>query len=140
MRNVALVLVALFAFMTIQGCYSGYAIKKDELAKLQSGVEERKVSLTSVDGEPLTVTEGTGLEVIDQDGLTYPLQPFNFKVTATQIVAPEQDLVLPLGFVDRVEVRKLNPMGTVLLITAGAASATAIVVGIVATAGEDTGF
>lgn len=138
--NIAFLMLSVLLLVMVQGCYSGYAIKREDLAKLQSGTKERAVKLEAEDGEELVIVEGTGIEVTDQDGLSYRLQPFGFKVTSTQIVAPEQDLVLPLGFVDRVEVQKLNTWGTVGLFGLSVAAAAGMVVGIVATAGEDTGF
>lgn len=132
--------IPLLSLFWLQACYSGYAIQRDQLNAVQSGVKERSVEVESIDGEKLMVTEGTSIDVTDQDGLSYRLQPFNFKVTQTQLVAPEQDLVLPLGFIDRIEVRKLSTLGTVGLVGVGVAASAAIVVGIAATAGEDTGF
>lgn len=122
------------------GCYSGHAIKKADLSKIHSGASEKVVKLKALEGEDLVVAEDTGVEVIDVDGLSYRLQPFTFKVTTTQLVAPEQDLVLPLGTIDRVEVRQLNTLGTVALFSAGVVAGAAIVVGIALSAGEDTGF
>lgn len=138
--KLTLLLLPTLLLALTQGCYSGYAVKPDDLAKIQSGAESHAVKLATVDGDEVEVTEGTALEVVDRDGLTYRLQPYSFKMTASQLVAPEQDLVLPLGTIDRAEVRKLNALGTVGLFAVGVAAAASIVVGIVATAGEDTGF
>jgi hypothetical protein len=139
--NVAFLVLPLFVLsLGSTGCYKGYAIKQDELGKVQSGAESRTVKLSSEEGEELEVSDGTGIQITDRDGLTYPLQPFGFKLTATQLVAPEQDLVLPIGTIDRIEVRKLNTLGTVGLFGLGVLAATGIVIGIAATAGEDTGF
>jgi hypothetical protein len=139
--NLALLVLPLFLLSVLGvGCYKGYAIKPDELGKVQSGSESRSVKVVSSETDDLEVTDGTTIQITDRDGLTYPLQPFNFKLTATQLVAPEQDLVLPIGTIDRVEVRKLNTLGTVGLFALGVAAAAGIVIGIAATAGEDTGF
>jgi len=130
----------LLSVFLLQACYSGHAIQRDQLTAVQSSVKERAVEVQTVEGKKLTVTESTPIEVTDQDGLSYRLQPFTFKVTKTQLVAPEQDLVLPLGFIERIEVRKLSTLGTVGLVGVGAAASAVIVIGIAATAGEDTGF
>lgn len=138
--NSTLLVLPLVVFALLQGCYSGYAVKSEDLSKIQSGVEDRAAVLATVGGGEVIVTEGTAIQVVDHDGLSYKLQPYTFKTTASQLVAPEQDLVLPLGTIDRVEVRKLNALGTVGLFALGVAAGAAIVIGIVATAGEDTGF
>jgi len=138
--NLLLLLLPLLLTLGLQACYSGYAIQRDDLTKLQSGGTEKVVTVRSQSGEDLQVAEGTGVEIFDHDGLTYRLAPFTFKVTSTQLVAPEQDLVLPLGFIERIEVRKLNTWGTIGLFGLGVLAAGGVVVGVVATAGEDTGF
>jgi len=138
--SVTLLVLPLFVLSVLSGCYSGYQVKVEDLARIGSETQERGVKLTSTSGEELVVEEATGVEVHDHDGLTYRLQPYTFKLTSTQLVAPEQDLVLPIGTIDRVEIRKLNALGTIGLVGLGGAAATGIVIGIAATAGEDTGF
>jgi len=114
-------------------CYSTYSISMDQLKELQA--DGNKV-VNSVDGDPIEVTSDTRLFVRDDTGKKYPITPYNFKVTGSQLVASDRDYIFMLDQIsDKGEIELLSTFKTVGLITLGAGAAVGLIVVIAATAG-----
>jgi hypothetical protein len=105
----------------------------DQLKELQA--DGNKV-VNSVDGDPIEVTSDTRLFVRDDTGKKYPITPYNFKVTGSQLVASDRDYIFMLDQIsDKGEIELLSTFKTVGLITLGAGAAVGLIVVIAATAG-----
>ncbi len=129
-KLVALLLIMSFASFA---CYSTYSISMDQLKELQA--DGNKV-VNSVDGDPIEVTSDTRLFVRDDTGKKYPITPYNFKVTGSQLVASDRDYIFMLDQIsDKGEIELLSTFKTVGLITLGAGAAVGLIVVIAATAG-----
>lgn len=134
-RAVACVaLVSLFTVSTA-GCFNRYKLSKEEFASLQRAETVPQV-VTAEGGKQVQVDRGTALEVRSLGGRYYPVTPFNFKMTDTQIVASDRDTLLMLNDLDAYEVKLLSTPKTVLLISAGVAVVAGVIVLTVLTAGK----
>jgi len=112
-----IVAVTLILSLSAMGCYSTYQIPRDELARLQSS-EENTATVKDVDGDDVLVKHDTRLFVRSKGGKRYPITPFNFKMTASQVVASDHDYILDIsgleeeGEVDHVSIWKTALLGT----------------------------
>lgn len=137
MYKVVAVLTALS--FTSLGCYNTYVVEKTEFMKLQrKSAEEEQVTVTDKSGQRVIVNDSTRLFVRSDGGRRYPVTPFNFKMTETQLVASDRDTLLMLGSVGNYEVDHVSTLKTVGLIGLGAAVAAGVIVSIIATAGTKT--
>ncbi|MEZ4267345.1 MAG: hypothetical protein R3F39_13275 [Myxococcota bacterium] len=127
-------LVCLFAASTA-GCFNRHRLSIEEFASLQRTEEVPKV-VTSESGKQVQVDRGTALEVRSLGGRHYPVTPFNFKMTDTQLVASDRDTLLMLNDLDAYEVKLLSTPKTALLIGAGVAVVAGVIVLTVLTAGK----
>ncbi|MCB9730525.1 MAG: hypothetical protein H6744_21055 [Deltaproteobacteria bacterium] len=127
-------LVCLLAASTA-GCYNRYTLSQEEFASLQRPEEVPKV-VTAESGKQVQVDRGTALEVRSLGGRRYPVTPFNFKMTDTQLVASDRDTLLMLNDLDAYDVKLLSTPKTALLISAGVAVVAGIIVATVLTAGK----
>jgi hypothetical protein len=133
MRGVACLAIALMAF----GCYSTYQVPRDEFAKIQSSEDPSpRVVVQSDDGEGVEVDQDTGIFVRSTGGRRYPVTPFNFKVTPSQLVASDRDTLLMLDEIESYEVDHISVGWTAALVTVGAAAAAGLIVAIIATTGS----
>jgi hypothetical protein len=118
-------------------CYNTYYISREQLKELQTAEKGDREVVKSVDGEEVVVERDTGLAVRSEGGRKYPITPFNFSVTQTQLVASDRDTLLALSELrDEAEVQHLSTWKTVGLISLGVAAAAGLVVGLVLTGGE----
>lgn len=118
-------------------CYNTYYISRDQLAELQAVEGEESKAVQSVEGEEVVVERDTRLAVRSDGGLRYPLSPFNFKLTASQLVASDRDTLVALTDLrEEAEVQHLSTWKTVGLISLGVAAAAGLIVGLVLTGGE----
>jgi len=141
MRAYATPILALFLCVSLAagtGCYTGHAISMDKLREVSNDVERGVVEIESEEGTTLPVGPDTVLVVTDNDGLRHPLQPFTYKVSSTQLVAPEQDLILGLSTIEGVEIRKLSAVATIGLVAIGLATVGTMAVLVFATAGDSS--
>ena len=140
MRSVRPVLAAVLvtALLGGTGCYTGHAITRDKLQTLSNDVEPGIVDVEADDGEVIPVGSDTTVVVTDNDGLRHRLRPFTFKVSQTQLVAPEQDLILGLDTIDVVEVRQISTVATLGMVGVGVATVGAVAASVVLTAGDDS--
>ena len=138
MRFIAVFSILLFAGTTL-GCYNTYVVSQEEFAKLQQApADSRTASVTDEEGTEVGVSDGTGLYVRSTGGRRYPVTPFNFKMTSSQLVASDRDTLLPMNELESFEVDHLSTWKTVLLVGAGAAAAAGVIVAIIVTAGSKT--
>lgn len=86
------------------------------------------------------VNTASPIRVLDTDGQTYRVTPFNFAVTESQLVSPDYDLLLPIDQVQGAEVQTFSGFKTGLFIGGVAAAAIGGFLAISLTAGEERGF
>ncbi len=120
------------------GCYTGHAISLDKLREVSNEVERGTVEMETDEGETVPVTPETMLVVTDNDGLRHPLLPFSFQVSNTQLVAPEQDLILGLSTIEGIEVRRVSTIATVGLVAIGLVAAGSMAATVLLTAGDES--
>ena len=132
-------LVVLSTFMAGAGCYNTYYVPRDELAKLQTRPETGRTDVNDVEGNPVEVKDDTKLFVRSQGGKRYPITPFNFRMTESQVVASDRDYILALeGLESNAEVDHMSTWKTALLISGGVAIVGTIV-GLIAWASVTSG-
>src|SRR5690554_2582970 len=102
-RATALATTVAFLIATLSGCFNTYRVQQDEFAKLQTA-EEVPRTVTSVSGDQVVVDRETPLYVRSVGGRRYPITPFNFKMTGSQLVASDRDTLLALGEIQSYEV------------------------------------
>lgn len=127
--------VSILLFLSA-ACYNTYYISRDQLKQLQTSQEDRKV-VRAEEGDEVVVDRETRLFVRSVGGRKYPITPFNFQLTSTQLVASDRDTLLALDELrPEGEVQHLSTWKTVGLISLGVAAAAGLVVGLVLTGGE----
>lgn len=118
-------------------CYNTYYISREQLMELQVAEKGDREVVKSVEGEEVVVERDTRVAVRSEGGRKYPITPFNFSVTQTQLVASDRDTLLALDELrDEAEVQHLSTWKTVGLISLGVAAAAGLVIGLVVTSGE----
>lgn len=135
-RAVATVLVvSMFGL----GCYNTYTVPRSQLSNLQEVPESGQASVKDTDGKDIVVKEDTRLFVRSQGGKRYPITPFNFKMTESQLVASDRDYILDVnGLKDNAEVDHLSTWKTALWIAGGVALAGTLI-GLIAWASASSG-
>jgi len=135
-RVVALAVVVSFLSA---GCYNTYRISREELRNLDSdhATENRAATVTDSDGKSIVVKDDTRLFVRSKGGKRYPITPFNFMMTESQLVASDRDYILDMnGLRDQGEVDHVSTWKTAGLISLGVAAVAGLVVATVLTAGS----
>ena len=131
-----LISIALLVIFAPIACYNTYYISNDELKKLERS-DKPMVVVKDHKGQELQVKETSKLYVRSVGGKRYQITPFNFKLTAQQLVASDRDYIL--------DVKGLKPGGEIdtpsvwknaLLIGGGVAIVTGLILGVVFTAGS----
>ncbi len=124
----------------VAGCYNTYYISREQLASLQSaegGDSGQKKTVKTVDGKAVVVDRSTGLFVRSTGGRKYPISPYNFTLTSSQLVASDRDTLLALdGIKEQAEVEHLSTWKTVLVISAGVAAVGGLITALVVTGGS----
>lgn len=121
------------------GCYNTYSIPRSELATLQEVPEAGQATVKDADGKEVVVKEDTRLYVRSQGGKRYPITPFNFKMTESQLVASDRDYILDTnGLKDNAEVDLMSNVKTGLWI-AGGVAIFGTIVGLIAWASATSG-
>lgn len=130
-------LVTLVAFMggALSGCFNTYQVAPEEFARLQAS-EEVPLAVTSKGGDKVLVDRETNIFVRSVGGRRYPVTPFNFKMTSSQLVASDRDTLLALGEIDKYEVDLFSDTQTILLIAGGVALVAGLIVVTAITAGS----
>ena len=137
-RCVTLIIVVAFA-VTTTGCFNTYHFKREEFAKLQRSTKP-VVVVKSKGGSQVAVDRNTALYVRSSGGRRYPVSPFNFKLSESQLVASDRDTLLMVNELQSYEADHLSTWQTVLLIAGGAAAVAGIIVGVVVSAGDKATF
>jgi len=135
MHRVALITTLAFTLSSVAGCFNTYTVPQEEFAKLQAA-DEVPLAVASKGGESVLVDRDTNLYVRSAGGRRYPVTPFNFKMTSSQLVASDRDTLLALGEIAEYEVDHFSEVQTGLLIGAGVLAVTALIVVTALTAGE----
>ncbi len=131
-------LVALLMVLTFGSfaCYTSYHISMDQLKELQASDQAVKIVDTE-EGKKVEVSQNTRLFVRAVDGKRWPITPFNFKVTNSQLVASDRDYIFMTNQLKpKGEIDLLSTFKTVGLIGLGAAAVTGLIIVTVATAGK----
>jgi len=123
-----------FSSVALLGCFNTYQVAQDAFAKLQVS-EEIPLAVTTKGGEKVLVDRDTNIYVRSLGGRRYPVTPFNFKMTSSQVVASDRDTLLALGEIDNYEVDLFSDTQTILLISAGVAVVAGLIVVTAITAG-----
>jgi len=135
-----LVSVALLISMFTLGCYNTYRIPTSELENLQRPPETGSTAtVTDNHGQQVEVTNDTRLFVESEGGKRYPITPFNFKLTESQLVASDRDYILAReSLTDGGQVELVSTWKWALGITGGVVLAGAII-GLIAWAATSSG-
>ncbi|MCC6623178.1 MAG: hypothetical protein IT385_18105 [Deltaproteobacteria bacterium] len=135
MQRVALITTLAFSLSSVAGCFNTYDVPREEFEKLQAS-EQVPLAVASLEGEQVLVDRDTNIFVRSVGGRRYPVTPFNFKMTSSQLVASDRDTLLALGEIAEYEVDHFSEVQTGLLIGAGVLAVTALIVVTALTAGE----
>jgi len=129
--------VTLVSFLAggLSGCFNTYQVAPDEFAKLQVS-DEVPLAVTSKGGDKVLVDRETNIFVRSVGGRRYPVTPFNFKMTNSQLVASDRDTLLALGEIGNYEVDLFSDTQTILLISGGVALVAGLIVVTAITAGS----
>ncbi len=118
------------------GCYNTYRIERDEFVKLQRLDEGSSARVATKAKKNLEVTRQSLLYVRSKGGRRYPITPFNFKVTSSQLVAPDRDYLLMLNQLHAYEIDVPSKGKTIALIAGGVAVAAGLIVVLIVTSGQ----
>lgn len=136
LRTSALVTTITFLMAALTGCFNTYRVGEEEFRSLQTA-EQIPRTVTSVSGEQVVVDRETPIYVRSVGGRRYPITPFNFKMSGSQLVASDRDTLLALGEIQSYEVDLLSTPKTVGLIALGVAVATGLIVFTVVSASDE---
>jgi len=133
----ATAVVASFVFFiaTVTGCFNTYRLTQEEFARLQS-TEEIPLTVEASSGDMLLVERDTPIFVRSVGGRRYPVTPFNFSMTQSQLVASDRDTLLALAELESYEVDMFSETQTILLIAGGIAIVAGLIVVTALTAGS----
>jgi hypothetical protein len=151
-----LALLVLLSFGSF-ACYTTYHISMDQLKELQAA-DDGKTVVETREGATLEITHDSRLFVSDYScdlevTVTTPffnetscerekrwqLTPFNFRVTASQIVASDRDYIfMKSQLVPEAQVDRLSTVKTVGLIAAGVLGVGGFIAWTAITAGQGT--
>ncbi len=138
-RFAAVVTAVLFLGSSTVGCYNTYRVSQEEFEKLQRKPDETEsLNVTDEEGTVVAVGPNTRIFVRSEGGRRYPVTPFNFKMTQSQLVASDRDTLLALEGLASYEVDHLSTWQTVGLVSLGAAAAAGVIVAIIVTSGTKT--
>jgi hypothetical protein len=136
-KTIALLTACTFAMGALSGCFNTYTVGPEQFARLQVP-DEVPASLETLDGGKVLVDKETNIYVRSVGGRRYPITPFNFKMSSSQLVASDRDTLLPLQEVGSYEVDLFNETNTIILISAGVAAVAGLIVVTALTAGQKT--
>ena len=114
----ARILIAILCIIsTLQfGCYNTYRIELTELKSIQESDGESFKKIKTAKGQEITVTENSRVGVIDYKKDYHAISPFNFTLSDLQLVAPDEDLLLPRKRIKSANIKQINPTRTTMLI------------------------
>lgn len=139
MKRFTAAITVVFFFGSLLGCYNTYTVSKEEFEKLQRVPDgARQTTIQDGEGQAVAVSDSTKLYARSVGGRRYPVTPFNFKVTGSQLVASDRDTLLAVDGIASYEVDHLSTWKTVGLVSIGVAAAAGVIVAIIFTAGSKT--
>jgi hypothetical protein len=131
----AVLVVSMFGL----GCYNTYTVPRSQLSNLQEVPESGQATVQDTSGKEIVVKEDTRLYVRSQGGKRYPITPFNFKMTESQLVASDRDYILDVNSLkENAEVDHMSTWKTALWIAGGVALAGTLI-GLIAWASATSG-
>lgn len=133
-------MIAALGLLTQTSCYNTYNITLDELAKVSEGGTNNAVPVTTSEQEQIVVTENSKIGVTDKTGDYHAISPFNFTLTASQLVAPDEGEILAREQIETGNVKQISGTKTALLVAAGLAAVVGMGVFVIVTAPKDEGF
>lgn len=136
-RPTAITAALALGLPSVSACFNTYDVPREEFEKLQAS-DDVPLTVKSKAGEDVLVDRDTNIFVRSVGGRRYPVTPFNFKMTSSQLVASDRDTLLALGEIEDYEVDHFSELQTGLLIGAGVAAVTALIVVTALTAGTKT--
>ena len=98
------------------GCYNTYTVSLDELRNIQESDGESFKSINTTEGGQLTVTENSRVGIVDNTGSYRPISPFNFTIGNTQLVAPDDDLLIATAQIQEANIKIIDPTNTLLVV------------------------
>ncbi len=133
---------ALAVGLTAQfGCYNTYGVSLQELGKAQETAgRSQAVKLKTTTDEEVLVTENSKIGVTDTDGTYHAISPFNFTLTSSQLVAPDEDFLIPVSAVKTGNVKVVSASKTTWLVVAGVVALVGAGAAIALTADEKKEF
>jgi len=135
LRIISLITAATFIASALSGCFNTYRVTPEEFARLQAS-DEIPLAIDTSSGEKVLVDRETNIFVRSVGGRRYPVTPYNFKMTSSQLVASDRDTLLALGEIDKYEVDLFSQTQTIVLIAAGVAAVAGLIVITAITAGS----
>ena len=134
-------LFTLVCFISLQvGCYNVHNVSLDEFGHAQNPDEQGLAKMKTEKGEEIIVSENSRIGVVTNDGDYTAIAPFNFTLTSSKLIAPDQDLLLERADVKTAQVKEVSTGKT----TAVVSTALAVLVGgllfITLSAEEEKGF
>ena len=136
-RPLPILMILTLIFQT--GCYNTYSVSMDEFKKIQEADGAEFKLIKTEDGQEITITENSRVGVSDINGRYYPISPFNFTINNTQLVAPDEDLLLQTKAIEDTNVKLVDPTNTALLIGSVAVVLIGAAVGVSLATPECTG-
>jgi hypothetical protein len=137
MKKLVALLVALS--FTSFACYNTYHTTIDQMKSLQTAEGGENKGVETQEGKNVEVKAETRLFVRDTSGKKYMITPYNFKMTASQLVASDRDYIFMLDQLKgggEGEIELLSTPKTILLIAGGAVAVAGLIAVTVITAGK----
>ena len=123
------------------GCYNTYSVSLEELAKAQETAgKSSAVKLKTAADEEVVVTESSKIGVTDTDGAYHAISPFNFTLTSSQLVAPDEDFLIPVSAIQTGNVKVVSGSKTAWLVAGAIVALVGAGAVIAFTAEEKTDF
>ncbi len=134
-RWVSVIVVLSFGLLS---CYNTYRVSPETFAGLQRSEDGNPVTVRSSKGKNLVVTQDSKLFVLSDGGRRYPITPFNFKMTGSQLVAPDRDYILKVNSLKAFEVDVPSRTKTLSLILGSVTVVAGAIVGLYFVYGQKT--
>lgn len=113
-KPLSIIMIMALIFQT--GCYNTYSVSMDEFKKIQEADGASFKTITTEDGTEITVTENSRVGVTDINGKYSSISPFNFTLNNMQLVAPDDDILMPTKSIKQTNIKLVNPTDTAMLI------------------------
>jgi hypothetical protein len=135
MRLRLVAVLAAFSFLSF-ACHSTYLVEQTQFAKLQRAGETPVQKVEALSGAEIEVTTDSKIFVRSTGGRRYPITPFNFMMTGSQLVAPDRDYILMTDGIGAYEVDVPNANKTIMLIAGGVLAIGGAITFVILSSGE----